>query len=353
MSAASASPAESGSPASPARVELEFVVRDDPRFAACHASTVLPLPGGPLAAWFGGSREGAGDVAIWLSRRTPDGWSRPARVADEDGLPHWNPVLFVPPGSDAAGEVWLFYKVGRQIPSWRTRVIVSGDGGRTWSAPRELVPGDEGGRGPVKNKPIVLADGGWLAPASVERPDTWDAFADLSYDRGRTWQRSDFVPVDHATFPGKGIIQPTVWESAPGQVHMLVRSSCGWVCRSDSADGGRTWSTAVPTSLPNNNSGIDLAPLPDGRLVCVHNPVGRSWGVRTPLTAAISADNGHSWRHWATLDDEPARDGDADRNVEDREFSYPAAVTDGEGVTVTYTWRRRGIRSARLTPQDA
>jgi predicted neuraminidase len=345
-----------------ARVEREFVVRDDPRFAACHASTVLPLPDGPLVAWFGGSREGAGDVAIWLARRTPDGWSSPTRVAGEDGLPHWNPVLFAPPSSDRTGggdEIWLFYKVGRQIPAWRTRVIVSGDGGRSWSAPRELVPGDEGGRGPVKNKPIVLADGGWLAPASVERADTWDAFADLSYDRGRGWQRGEFVPVDHATFPGKGIIQPTVWESAPGQVHMLVRSTSGRVCRSDSADGGRTWSPAVPTTLPNNNSGIDLAQLPDGRLVCVHNPVARSWGVRTPLVAAISADNGHTWRHWATLDDAPARDdeagpdGEADPNVEEREFSYPAAVTDGEGITVTWTWRRRGIRSARLTPQDA
>ena len=282
-------------------------------------------------------------------------------MAGEDGLPHWNPVLFAPPGSGEDGEgseVWLFYKVGRQIPAWRTRVIVSGDGGRTWSAPRELVPGDEGGRGPVKNKPIVLADGGWLAPASVERTDTWDVFADLSYDRGRSWQRGEFVPVDHAAFPGKGIIQPTVWESAPGQVHMLVRSTSGRVCRSDSADGGRTWSPAAPTSLPNNNSGIDLAPLPDGRLVCVHNPIGRSWGVRTPLTAAISADNGHTWWHWVTLDDaeptgDPREPGEPEPNVEDREFSYPAAVTDGAGITVTYTWRRRGIRSARLTPQDA
>lgn len=322
-----------------AQVSKEFVVVDDPRFAECHASTVLPHPDGLLVAWFGGSREGADDVAIWLARRTPGrGWTRAVRVADEDGLPHWNPVLFA--GAD--GEISLFYKVGRRIPAWRTRVIRSGDGGHTWSEPEELVPGDEGGRGPVKNKPIVLSDGGWLAPASLESVETWDAFTDLSRDAGRTWNRGEAVPVDHANFPGKGVIQPTLWESGPGQVHMLLRSTNGWVCRSDSTDGGVTWSPAVATSLPNNNSGLDLAELPDGRLVCVHNPVGVSWGPRTPLTAAISDDNGATWRHWVTLEDETAG--------ERAEFSYPAAVRDGDGIAVTYTWRRRGIVSARLTP---
>jgi predicted neuraminidase len=322
-------------------VRREFVVVDDPRFAECHASTVLRLGDGRLlAAWFGGRKEGAGDVAIWLARRTPGrGWTRPVKVADEDGLPHWNPVLFRAPGDD---EISLFYKVGHRITAWQTMVIRSGDDGYTWTDPAELVPGDTGGRGPAKNKPIVLADGTWVAPASIERAHTWDAYADLSYDRGRSWRHSRLVPLDHDTFAGKGVIQPALWESAPGVVHMLLRSTSGWVCRSDSLDGGRTWSPAAPTSLPNNNSGIDLTRLADGRLVCVHNPVGASWGPRTPLAAAISADDGRSWGHSVTLEGDPGEEG---------ELSYPAVVADGEGFLCTYTWRRRGIALARVAPE--
>ena len=46
-------------------------------------------------------------------------------------------------------------------------VIVSEDGGYTWSD-RELVEGDRcGGRGPVKNKLIVLSNG-WWAPLPLK-----------------------------------------------------------------------------------------------------------------------------------------------------------------------------------------
>ena len=46
-------------------------------------------------------------------------------------------------------------QVGWRIPFWRTMVQKSHDG-KTWTHATQLVPGDIGGRGPVKNKPIVL-----------------------------------------------------------------------------------------------------------------------------------------------------------------------------------------------------
>ena len=53
------------------------------------------------------------------------------------------------------------------------------------------------------------------------------------------------------------MIQPTLWESKDGSVHMLTRTKLGKIYRSDSLDGGKTWCRAYATNLPNNNSGID------------------------------------------------------------------------------------------------
>ena len=51
-------------------------------FNSCHASTITKLRGGGLlAAFFAGSREGNGDVAIWLARTHGDAWLTPVRLA--------------------------------------------------------------------------------------------------------------------------------------------------------------------------------------------------------------------------------------------------------------------------------
>ena len=138
-------------------------------FPACHASTIERLPDGSMcAAWFAGTREQADDVAIYTARLENGVWTVPCLAADFPGVPCWNPVLFY------NGEaLLLFFKAGKVIPQWRTFLAESRDGGRTWTAPAELVRGDVGGRGPVKNKPIRLADGRILAPASIETAEEW------------------------------------------------------------------------------------------------------------------------------------------------------------------------------------
>lgn len=307
--------------------QKEYIFERGKPVPSCHASTLVVLPDGDvLAAWFGGTREGAPDVAIWTARRSGDRWSEPKRTADEEHVPHWNPVLF----RTREGTLQLYYKVGKPISNWRTRIMTSTDDGLTWSEPEELVPGDMGGRGPVRCKPIYLRDGTLLAPASIETDSEWDAFVDRSDDHGRTWTQSERVPVDHRTFPPKGIIQPTLWESPDG-VHMLVRSSASDIFRSDSEDGGRTWSPAYSIGLPNNNSGIDLVPLADGRLVLIFNPVGLNWGPRSPLILRMSEDNGKTWGAPFVLEKEPG------------EYSYPAMVVEAATLHLTYTWNRETI----------
>lgn len=308
------------------RAIKEFIFEDDRPFLSCHASTLVLLPDDVIcAAWFGGTKEGADDVAIWSSRRIGGKWTPPVKVADQEGVPHWNPVLFRRPD----GRIFLYYKVGHRISEWHTMFIFSDDNGQSWSDPAPLVPGDVGGRGPVKNKPIILKDGTILAPASIER-EYWDAFVDISYDGGKTWVKSEMVPIDH--YEGdKGIIQPTLWESAPGHVHMLLRSTRSRIYRSDSYDGGKTWSAAYATSLPNNNSGIDLTKLDDGTLILAYNPVEGRKGPRTPLVLSASEDNGLTWEEILVLESGEGQ------------YSYPAIISEGNRIFITYTWKRERI----------
>ncbi|BFT70989.1 exo-alpha-sialidase [Paenibacillus sp. P36] len=313
----------------------EFIFEDDRPFLSCHASTLERLPSGDiLVAWFGGTKEKAGDVAIWTSRRVNGRWTPPVKVADEEDVPHWNPVLF----RRADGVLFLYYKIGTSIAEWVTMVMRSSDDGTTWSTPVPLVEGDKGGRGPVKNKPIVLHDGTLVAPASIE--PAWDAFVDLSYDGGETWTRSETVPFDRTAILGKGIIQPTIWESEPGMVHMLTRSTEGAIYRSDSVDGGKTWCQAYATELPNNNSGIDLVRLDNGHLALVYNPTrpepGKIKGPRTPLVLRFSKDNGLTWENELLLDEG------------DKQYSYPAIIANGPELFITYTWKRERIAFQKI-----
>ena len=312
----------------------EFIIDQNCPTPSCHASTVLPMKDGSVgAAWFGGTNESNDDVDIWFSRRVSGSWSEPVCISADKALPHWNPVLF----QKDEKTVVLFFKVGKKIAFWKTYFVESTDHGLTWSAPRELVPNDDaGGRGPVKNKAIRLSSGRVLAPASTEQNHDWRCFVDYSDDELQTWRRSAFIERPTRYRKVVGMIQPSLWESAPGRVHMLMRTDCGFVYRSDSSDFGATWSPAYKTGLFNNNSGLDVARTADGRLFLVSNPVRKNWGERTPLTVVCSDDNGVTWGAGAVLESMPG------------EYSYPAIVSNGDELLITYTWNRKKICFARM-----
>src|SRR5205814_5233407 len=137
-------------PSSDSVVKSEFLFEAAP-FASAHASTIVETHVALVAAWFGGTREGAADVGIWLTRLANGRWEAPIEVANgiqPDGTryPCWNPVLFVLPDSALA----LFYKVGPSPQRWWGMVRTSHDGGRTWTGARRL---PDGILGPIKNKP--------------------------------------------------------------------------------------------------------------------------------------------------------------------------------------------------------
>jgi predicted neuraminidase len=297
----------------------------------CHASTVAALADGRLAAaWFAGSAEGAPDTAIRGALFADGQWSVPQRWFRVSEEAHWNPVLGIAPD----GRLHIWFKVGRDCAQWRTWHALSPDGGETWSTAEPFLPDDVLARGPVRCPPIITTRGTWLAGGSEEqRPDAdgrrWWPFIERSSDGGRRWTATPIRLISTAP-AGTGGIQPTLWESSAG-IHCLLRTGLGHLYRSDSADDGQSWCPAYPTALPNNNSGVAVAALGDGRLLLAWNPVSGDWGARTPLRLSLSDDNGQTWR---TLRDLAEGFG---------EFSYPAIAVGSDCLTVTWTDRRQTI----------
>lgn len=327
---------------------ITFVTPAAPPWRQCHASTVAVAGTELLVAFFAGTAEGSSDTRIHLARGTGETWDDSTVLSQQPG-PRWNPVLGY--GPDRA--LYLFSKVGTPISAWRTVVRRSIDDGHNWDDERDVVPHDSGGRGPVRTPPIILEDGAWVAGASVESPDgVWDPFVDISVDDGRTWSRRD-IPLDHRACRGGGAIQPSLWE-AGSRVTALMRTTAGYAWRASSVDGGRTWSAAHQTDLPNNNSGLAAVQLQDGRVVCVHNASGEDWGPRNHLVWSTSVDDGRTWSRGGTIDRlPPSGDSIVGRDwgvmtTGMSELSYPTIITAGDVLLVSYTWRRRRIALATL-----
>jgi predicted neuraminidase len=311
-------------------------VYDSAPYPECHASTIAETSRGTIvAAWFGGAEERAPDVCIYVARREGGRWLHPAMAADgvqADGkrFPTWNPVLFQAP---RGGPLLLFYKVGPNPREWWGMVTASTDDGRTWARPERL---PEGILGPIKNKPVVLADGTWLSPSSTEGGEKgWVIHFERSRDAGRTWET--IGPVDKGQ-AGFGAIQPAVLFHRDGRLEALSRTQQRVVAVTWSSDGGKTWRPLAPTELPNPNSGIDAVTLADGRQLIVYNHSGSR--DRWPLDVAISTD-GLAWSRVLTLETEPLPSG----------YAYPAVIQTTDGlVHITYTWDRKRIKHVVLDP---
>ena len=143
-----------------------------------HAANLVELDNGDLlCAWFAGSKEGAGDICIALSR-LPHGaarWMEPVWVTEDATRSEQNPVLFSAPD----GALWLLYSSqetrGCTWEEWRRRVAageaegafttrgtsvirrrLSSDGGHTWGPVETLVsnPGSFS-----RNSIVVLNNG--------------------------------------------------------------------------------------------------------------------------------------------------------------------------------------------------
>ncbi len=82
--------------------------------------------------------------------------------------------------------------------------------------------------------------------------------------------------------------------------------------------------------------------MKDGRHVLIFNDFatikGTPKGVRTPLSVAVSVDDGANWENVATVEDSPVS-----------QYSYPSIIQGRDGkLHAIYTWRRQRIKHVVL-----
>ena len=310
-------------------VSQGFVFEKAP-FPACHSATLTETKEGKiLCAWMGGTQEGNRDVAIWMSVKEKDGWKAPKIIADVNGMPCWNPVLFTMP----SGEVLLFYKTGPFPQMWSASMKVSKDGGMSWMGEQELPAGIIG---PAKNRPLLMSDGRLLCGSSIETWQRWGCYIDTTDDLGKSWKKSAPINVEMQLY---GIIQPALFQTKEGHVKLFARSrQIGEICTALSKDGGVTWSNAKTTGIANPNSSIDVLKLSDGKVLLAYNDSKKG---RTPLVLALSTNDGESFKNVHTIE------------MGSGEFSYPCLIeTSDHMVHISYTWNRTKIKHVILDPKE-
>lgn len=197
------------------------------------------------------------------------------------------------------------------LPQWR----ISTDEGQTWSEPTACIT-EPAGYYVVNNDRLVqLSSGRLVIPAArhVLKGETkfqpGKALCVLSDDNGKTWRMSTSL-LEAPTEISSGLQEPLVLELKDGRVLMICRTNGGAQYRSFSADGGDTWSPVERTNLlsPTSPATVERIPGRDELLLVWNDHTGVTEALedkRTPLTAAISQDDGHTWRVVKTLEDHP------------------------------------------------
>ncbi len=310
-----------------------------------HPSSITELESGDLyLVYYGGAGEYADDTAVYGSRRRKGTktWTRPRVIADTPYRSEGTAVIWQAPG----GRVWLYY-VTRYGKTWSTSKIkarFSGDGAHSWSDSFiiAMTPGMM-----VRGHPIVLSSGDHLLPIYHETGHDTEMVGPDSTSLFLRYNPKTHVWTESARIRSRiGNIQPAVVEVRKDHLIAYCRRGGGYegrpdgrIVRSESTDGGRTWSSGKDSRFPNPNAAIDFKKLQSGHLILVYND---SVVDRTPLTVAISTDQDGSY---------PYR-----RNIKEGEgsFAYPTVIQSRDGkIHLVFTSDERTVVNHAVFEEEA
>jgi len=311
---------------------------------AMHSAAAVELDNHQVMAfWYGGTREGAKDVAIYATTFDPKTatWSqeRPiiTRAFTEESTRHYvkklgNPVVI----KKRDGSIWLFY-VSVAIGGWSTSAInvtLSLDDGVTWSPPKRLIASPVFNLSYlIKSPPFLMQDGDIGLPVYHEMAGKFSEWLKIDAQQAVVY-KSRISAQRYA-------IQPAVVPLSESDAICFMRNSgkARRVFAAQTHDRGITWSTPYPLALKNPNSAVASMALSDHELIMVLN---NSDDERDDLSLAYSKDSGKTWDILALFEDgQQTKPNDAKKI----EFSYPYLIQTRNGdFHLLYTWYKLQIK---------
>jgi hypothetical protein len=244
-------------------------------------------------------------------------WSPPKTILENEG---GNNVMSVSLLRLRSGRIALFYLRKNSWLDCRPYMRTSTDEAVTWSAPKLVV--EAPGYFVLNNDRVVqLSTGRLIAPVEYHRARSEDPKSSRTFDargialwyysddEGQTWRESDTwwaLP----TASDAGLQESGVVELADGRLWSWARTDRGAQFGFFSTDGGKSWTAPTPTSLKSPLSPASIKRLPGSTdLLAIFNDHSGKFPFvkdkRTPLVAAISADNGQSWPLRKVLESDP------------------------------------------------
>jgi len=323
-------------------------INPDSKTGMVHVGSICEMSDGQLGAvWYGGTREGAKDVAIYFSTK-PSGpkkpWSSPRIIVNRESATRelnryikkvGNPVIF----SGPENRLWLIY-VSITVGGWSgssLNVKASLDGGRTWQNSQRLTLSPFFNISElVKGRPLPLG--------LAENNENKDHFAIPIYHEffgyfpeilwiGFSRTNGDVFYEKSRMAGGSSFLQPSIapLNALSARAFFRCLSPARKIATARTDDGGRTWSTPESLHLPNPDSAVDALPLTRDRILMAFND---SQNNREVLELAVSNDQGSNWIRIHTLEIRPHE-----------EFSYPYMIRARNGlIHLVYTWKRKRIR---------
>jgi hypothetical protein len=333
---------------------------------------MTPLPDGRLVGVV--DRDGAnGPEAV--ARYSSDGgrtWTEPEILFTHlKGMGGWGMHNLV---ADKDGELHLIYTndantAGKGLYEMHFDVyhIGSTNGRKTWKPPVLIKKGYYGSMLSV----IVLKSGRIILPVCYLTTRVWskrgkgfDEFTDMgrfssgvvfSDDGGDTWKQAAIeLKVPSPYIGADGIIEPIALERKDGSVWLLLRTQLGRFFESSSKDAS-VWAKPTPTSILSSDSPPSLTRLKDGRVVMLWNNCLRfayAQGGRHVIHAAVSEDDGKTWRGYREVASNPLIDEPPPPNGDHGvAYTLPALTKDGDILTPLSVGGTGGMWLLRLDPE--